>query len=180
MKDSRSYMDNEVRIMQRGSYYLTPFLHGHVSEFISVIHPENVREIIRLGYENVADGLAQMVEDSECYIARDGQGKIVFVGGVTLDADTPQMFALFTKDIKENFTLLARGSKMLVSLFDQSYPMMSMTIYFEYYPMISWAEWLGFEIVGCSEYLDAQYVEFVRCNPNKNFVVSDTARPVMH
>ena len=104
----------------------------------------------------------------------------MFVGGVLLDMDNPQMFALFTTKIKDNFTLLARGSKMLVNFFDKTYPLLTMTISAEYEAMLNWAAWLGFEPVGFSEYKNTQYVEFVRCNLQKNSVVNSLARPVMH
>lgn len=173
-------MDNEVRIMERGSYYLTPFLEEHVYEFIHIIHPENIREFTQLGHTNIVDALIEVAETSEVYLVRDGNGEIVFVGGVLLDMDNPQMFALFTTKIKDNFTLLARGSKMLVNFFDKTYPLLTMTISAEYEAMLNWAAWLGFEPVGFSEHKNTQYVEFVRCNLQKNSVVNSLARPVMH
>lgn len=171
---------DEIKIMERGSYYLTPFQEDHVYEFIHVIHPENVRELYKLGHTNVIDALKEMTEMSEVYLVRDGKGEIVFVGGLFFDEDTPQMFAMFSSKLKDNFTVLARGSKMLINFFDKSYPMLSMTIQADYESMLNWAAWLGFEPVGISDYKNAQYVEFVRCNPAKNYVSHETSRPVMH
>ena len=179
MKGIKNFMD-EIKIMERGSYYLTPFQEDHVYEFIHVIHPENVRELYKLGHTNVIDALKEMTEMSEVYLVRDGKGEIVFVGGLFFDEDTPQMFAMFSSKLKDNFTVLARGSKMLINFFDKSYPMLSMTIQADYEAMLNWAAWLGFEPVGISDYKNAQYVEFVRCNPAKNYVSHETSRPVMH
>lgn len=171
---------DELRIMERGAYYLTPFTEDHIYEFIHVIHPENVREIIKLGYPNVMDALKEWVTAGEIYLVRDGNLEIVFVGGVFLDGEHPQMFALFSSKLKDNFKLLARGSKMLVSFFDKTYPLMTMTIDVEYESMLNWAAWLGFEPVGFHEWKNNKYIEFVRCNPDKNYVSHETSRPVMH
>jgi len=179
MRGIRNFMD-EIKIMQRGSYYLTPFNEDHVYEFVHVIHPENVREIYKLGHTSVIDALKEMTEMSEVYLVRDGQGEIVFVGGLLFDQKIPQMFAMFSSKLKSNFTVLARGSKMLINFFDQSYPSLSMTIQADYEAMLNWAAWLGFEPVCTAEYKNTQYVEFVRCNPVKNYVSHETSRPVMH
>lgn len=173
-------MDNEIKVMERGSYYLTPFLEEHVHEFIHIIHPENVRELTLLGHTNIADALREVAETSDVYLVRDGNDEIIFVGGVILDLDNPQMFAMFTTKIRDNFTLLARGSKMLTTFFDKTYPVLTMSINAQYDIMVNWAAWLGFEPIGLSEYKNQEYVEFVRCNPSENFVVSKSARPVMH
>ena len=166
--------------MQRGSYYLTPFLEHHVYEFVHIIHPENVRELTKLGHTNIAEALREVAETSEVYLVRDGNDEIVFVGGVLLDLDNPQMFALFTTKLKDNFTLLARGSKMLISFLDQTYPMLTMTIDAEYEAMLNWAAWLGFEPVGIAATSSAQYVEFVRCNFDLDDDSPDVSRPTKH
>ena len=173
-------MDNEVKIMERGSYYLTPFLEHHVYEFIHIIHPENVREFTQLGYTNIVDALIEVSKTSEVYLVRDGNGEIVFVGGVILDIENPQMFGLFTIKIRDNFTLLARGSKMLTNFFDKTYPLLTMTINAKYPAMANWAAWLGFEPVGVIEDNNNKYVEFVRCNPKGKSVYDGTLRPVIH
>ena len=170
----------EPKIMTRGAYYLTPFTEDHIYEFIHVIHPENVRELIELGHTNITDALHEMVETAEVYLVRDGEGEIIFVGGVYIDDTDPQMFALFSSKLRDNFKVLARGSKMLVSFFDKTYNLMTMTINMRYEAMINWAAWLGFEPVGTSEWKKQQYVEFVRCNPSLNYVSHETSRPVMH
>ena len=179
MRDGRSCMD-EPKIMTRGACYLTPFREHHIYEFIHVIHPENVRELIELGHTNVKDALTEMVETAEVYLVRDGNNEIIFVGGVYIDEEDPQMFALFSTKIGDNFKVLARGSKMLVSFFDKTYSLMTMTINARYEAMLNWAAWLGFQPVGTSEWKKHQYIEFVRCNSSKNYVSHETSRPVIH
>lgn len=173
-------MDNEVKVLTRGAYYMTPFTEEHVHEFIHVIHPENIRELFQLGHTNVVDALNEVAETCEAYLVRDKDDEIVFVGGLFFDEEAPQMFALFTTKIGSNFTLLARGSKMLVNYFDKTHAVLTMTINANYEAMLNWAAWLGFEPVGMNEWKKQQYVDFVRCNPALNYVSHETSRPVMH
>jgi hypothetical protein len=172
----------EVRIIQRGEYYLTPMSKEHIDGFLEVISIENQREILLQGYPSIEVALNRMMEQAEVYIARHNNGDIIFVGGLwhNDDMDFPQMFALFSEEIKSNFKMLARGSLMLVSFFDKTQSAMSMSILSEYSPMVQWATWLGFEPVGLSDHNDNQYVDFVRCNPTKKNVYDSTSRPVMH
>jgi hypothetical protein len=180
MKASRNFMDDEPKILTRGAYYMTPFTEEHVHEFIHVIHPENVRELFKLGHTNVVEALNEIAETCEAYLVRDKDDEIVFVGGLVFEDEAPQMFALFTTKIGHNFKLLARGSKMLVNYFDKTHAVLTMTINANYEAMLNWGAWLGFEPVGMSEHKKTQYVEFVRCNPALNYVSHETSRPVMH
>ena len=173
-------MDNEPKVLTRGSYYMTPFTEEHIHEFVHVIHPENVREIFKLGYTNIIDALNKIANECEGYLVRDADNEIVFVGGLLFQDEAPQMFALFTTKIGYNFKLLARGSKMLVNYFDKTHAVLTMTICSDYEAMLNWAVWLGFEPVGMHDHKKTQYVEFVRCNPELNYVSHETSRPVMH
>lgn len=168
--------------MSRGKYYLTPFYHEHIDEFAELMSEENIREIMLLGHSSVHEALEKMVNKSEAYLARETGGNIIFVGGLWHhdDIDHPQMFALFTKEIKDNMAVLARGSKMLINFFDQTEAKMCMTILAEHESMLNWAAWLGFEPVGIIGDDNTPYVEFVRCNPNQKNVSHNTSRPVKH
>lgn len=179
---SRSYIQDEVRIMSRGEAYLTPMRQHHIAELMQVLSPENRRELILLGYDDVHTAIQEMYDSSEVYIVRNKDKDLVFVGGLWHEANEhwPQMFAMFSYKVRENFKLLARGSKMLVSFFDQTQGGMSMTILSDYEFMLDWASWLGFEAVGVSMNGENKYVEFVRCNPNKSNVYNLTSRPVTH
>lgn len=180
MKASRNFMD-ELRIMERGGYYLTPFQDDHIYEFIHIIHPENIKELLETGlYPDVLSALKDLTRKSEVYLVRDKNDEIIFVGGLFFDEDTPQMFAMFSTKIKDNFFVLARGSKMLVNFFDKTYPMLSMVIKSDYADMLQWAAWLGFETVGCSQYKNINFIHFVRCNPDANDVVDELSRPIKH
>jgi len=46
--------------------------------------------------------------------------------------------------------------------------------------MLNWAVWLGFHPTGFTQEKNIQYVDFVRCNPKKNYVSDKTSRPVIH
>lgn len=92
------------------------------------------------------------------------------------DQDFPQLYAMFSEKIKDNFHAMARGSKMLVNFFDKTENYMTMTILSDYQIMLDWAGWLGFEAVGVSE----GYVDFVRCNPAQKNVYDKSLRPITH
>ena len=180
--DSRSYIQDEVKIISRGGAYLTPMQEYHIPELLEVLSQENRRELKLLGYADIIFALRDMYESSEVYIVRNKDGDLVFAGGLWHEANEewPQMFAMFSYKVRENFNLLARGSKMLVNFFDQTQHGMSMTILSEYEFMLDWAVWLGFEPVGVIEDNSNKYVEFVRCNPKGKSVYDGPLRPVIH
>jgi hypothetical protein len=168
--------------MQRGEFYLTPFTFNHIDEVVAELSQENRREIKLLGYSDVREAITEMYETSECYICRkEGEG-FIMVGGLWFDEDQewPQMFAMFSDKIKENFVAMARGSKMFVNHFDKCHAGLSMTVLADYESILQWAAWLGFEAVGVSTYGVNKYVDFVRCNPNNKNVYDATLRPAMH
>ena len=44
----KSYMD-EVKILQSGSYYMTPFHPNHILEMLPILHKETEKELLNLG-----------------------------------------------------------------------------------------------------------------------------------
>jgi hypothetical protein len=172
----------DVKLLKRGKYYLTPLRKDHLPEIEKYLSQENRRELKLLGYENVMDALEEMQEYSECYLARKEGEPFLFVGGLWFsgEEDMPQMFAMFSNQLEENFTAIARGSKMLMDYLDQTNPNTTMTILSEYEHMIQWAVWLGYEPVGVAASGAAKYVEFVRCKYPHESVYDDISRPVMH
>jgi hypothetical protein len=177
----KSYMD-ELKVIKRGEYYLTPLAEKHIDELLEVLSDENIEEIKLLGYSSPKQALTEMHEGAEAYIVRKGNSPPLCVGGIFYDSadDTPQMFAMFSRDMKDNFHAISRGSKMFVNFFDQSHDAMTMTILAKFSSMLNWATWLGFEPVGISEHRKNEYVEFVRCNPLRKNVSDELSRPVMH
>lgn len=172
----------EIKIINRGKYYLTPFQSHHIEEFEKVISPENTREILLMGHKTINEALHEMFNTAEVYLAREEGGDIIFVGGLwhSEDLEFPQLFALFSNAIVNNFAMLARGSKMLINFFDKTQGGLCMTILSDYEDMLSWAAWLGFEPVGTVSANNSTYVDFVRCNPNQKNVYDLSSRPVMH
>jgi len=143
---------------------------------------ENRHELAILGHVDVREALIEMYETSECYICRKEGESFIMVGGLWFDDDQtwPQMFAMFSDKIKENFHAMARGSRMLVNFFDQSHAGLSMTINGDFEFVLDWAAWLDFEAVGVATMGPHKYVDFVRCNPNGKNVYDGTSRPVVH
>lgn len=171
----------EVKIISRGDYYLTPFTLDHIDEVVEHLSPESKRELILLGHKSVREALSEMYECSTAYIARRNNDTFLMVGGLWYDDELePQMFAMFSNGLKQNFHALARGSKLLINFFDQTEDMMTMTILAEYEPILNWASWLGFEPIGVSSNGESKYVDFVRCNPSKKTVYNKSLRPITH
>jgi len=179
-KDSKR--STEVKVLQRGKYYLTPFTLDHIDEVVRGLSAENRRELKLLGHVDVKEALIEMYETSECYLCRKEGEDFIMVGGLWFDDDQnwPQMFAMFSDKIKENFHAMARGSQMFVSYFDQWHDGLSMTVLADYEFILDWAAWLGFEAVGVSVAGPNKYVDFVRCNTDGNNVYDEASRPVMH
>ncbi len=177
-----SNSSTEVKIIQRGQYYLTPFQPYHIDEVVNNLSIENQRELFILGHTDIRKAIEEMYECSECYLARREGETFLAVGGLWYndDQDHPQMFAMFSDKIKESFVATARGSRMFLDFFDKTQSLLTMTILTDYQFMLDWAVWLRFEPVGFSETNNHKYVEFVRCNPNKKNVYDDSLRPVMH
>ena len=180
LKDSKE--STEAKILQRGEYYLTPFTLDHIDEVIKGLTKENVKELVLLGYTDIRKALVDMHESSECYLCRKNNEEFIMVGGLwfTEDQEWPQMFAMFSDKIRENFIAMARGSVMFVDYFDQFHSGLSMTILKEYKFILDWASWLGFEAVGIISNNEIEYVDFVRCNPNQKDVYDCTLQPVIH
>ncbi len=180
-RGSRNCMD-DIKVVTRGNYYLTPFNQDHIPEVLNTLTKESRYDLKCLGYTDVSEAMDSVIDESECYVAKSNNGPIICISGLFFaeDWESPQMFALFTNHAKKNFHVMARGSKMVVDFFDLSYPSMSMSILDEFSIMLNWAAWLGFEPVGFSQHLNNNYVEFVRCNPKEKNVSHKLSRPVMH
>lgn len=161
---------------------MTPLSPFHLDEIAEQMSHENKRELRLLGYTDIRVAVSEMYETSEAYIVRKEGGPILFVGGLWFaeDQDYPQMFALFMKEAMENYFLLARGSKMLLSYLKASNDHMTMTILSDYEGMLNWATWLGFEPIGVIESGGFKYVEFIHCNLGENCVYDKAPRPVIH
>ncbi len=99
-----SKTSTEIKILQRGEFYLTPFTLDHVEEVAQNLSLENRHELAILGHVDVREALIEMYESSECYICRKEGESFIMVGGLWFDDDQtwPQMFAMFSDKIKEN------------------------------------------------------------------------------
>ena len=171
----------EVKVLRRGKYYLTPFTLLHIPEVVAGLSKESVHELKLLGHTSVSQALEEMYRCADCYIVRKEGEDFLMVCGLWYDGDVgdqdfPQMYAMFSNKIKDNFHAIARGSKMLINFFDKTESYMTMTILSDYQIMLDWAGWLGFEAVGVSD----KYVDFIRCNPAQKNVYDKSLRPITH
>ncbi len=154
----------------------------HIDEIDITLSPENKRELKLLGYPTTRAALDLMYREAQAYVVKTEGGPIIMTGGLLFneDQDIPQMFAMFSNNAFQNFTLLARGSRMLLEYLTSYHPKLSMTILGDYDGVKRWAEWLGFEPVGVFHINENKYIEFIYCNLNKNCVYDEPQRPVIH
>jgi len=172
----------ETKILERGAFYMTPLSPFHLDEIAKNMAHENRRELRLLGYTDLRVAMSEMYEQAEAYIVRKEGGPIICAGGLWFngDQDHPQMFTIFTEEAKNNFVMLARGSRMLVDFLSQAQDHMTMTVLADYEGILNWAVWLGFEPIGTIASGENKYVEFIRCNLEENCVYDRTPRPVIH
>tara|TARA_R110000772_G_scaffold54324_1_gene124056 strand:+ start:6264 stop:6788 length:525 start_codon:yes stop_codon:yes gene_type:complete len=173
---------DDLKVMQRGKFYLTPLQYNHVEEICSNLPPEGLHDIYCLGYDSPKEAILEMMENSEVYIVKSKDGPILCVTGLVFDntIEWPQFFCIFTNEVKENLRLLVIGSRMVIRFFDKTHPQLCMSISSDFPIMLNWAASLGFEAVGFSEATDCKYIDFVRCNPIGKSVSHKSSRPVMH
>ena len=171
-----------VEVFRQGNYSVTPVTMDDFDEIVEHLSNENVEELMLLGYNSYRDAIRDMILTAECYIARKEGQPFTFVGGLWPDPDLgpPQMFALFSSDLRKNFVSIAKGSKALLKMFDQHHDTLSMTILARNEAMLNWASWLGFVPEAITEQSGGQYVSFVRCILPKTNVYTCESRPVMH
>jgi hypothetical protein len=171
-----------AEVLRRGKYSLTPVILEDLDEIVEHLSEQNVEELMLLGHSNVSEAIRYMILNTECYIARKDGHPFTFVGGLwpDLDGNAPQMFALFSSDLRENFVSIARGSKDLLKIFEQYHDTILMKILMKNEAMLNWACWLGFTPVEIIESDGVQYVSFVRCILPKTNVYTCESRPVMH
>ena len=171
-----------AEVFRQGSYSVTPVTMDDFDEIVEHLSEKNVEELFLLGYDSVEEAIDDMIASAECYIARKDGYTFTFVGGLWPDADgdPPQMFAMFSSDLRKNFVSIAKGSKALIKMFDQYHDTMTMTILAKNEAMLNWATWLGFSPVSITERHGEEYVSFVRCIMPKTNVYTNESRPVMH
>jgi len=171
-----------AEVFRQGLFSVTQVTMDDFDEIVEHLSDKNVEELKLLGYLSVGSAIEDMILNAECYIARKDGNPFTFVGGLwpDPDGDPPQMFALFSSDLRENFVSIAKGSKALVKMFDNYHTTLQMTILAKNEAMLNWASWLGFEPIAISENADEKYVSFVRCILPKTNVYTNESRPVMH
>jgi hypothetical protein len=156
-----------AEVLRRGKYSLTPVILEDLDEIVEHLSEQNVEELMLLGHSNVSEAIRY---------------PFTFVGGLwpDLDGNAPQMFALFSSDLRENFVSIARGSKDLLKIFEQYHDTILMKILMKNEAMLNWACWLGFTPEEIIESDGVAYVSFVRCILPKTNVYTGESRPVMH
>lgn len=169
----------DVKILKRGGVYITPAKHKHFDMIERYLSPESVEELAILGYE-VRDAMETMLETSQAFVIMKDDGTFLGVAGLQHFGQYPQMFAMFSTEVKGNFVAMARGSRMLLRMFQAQEDTITMTILAKHGAMIQWAAWLGFGLTGSSVRDGHEYVEFVRCCCPECCGGNKPPRPAMH
>ena len=169
----------DVKVLKRGGVYITPAKHSHIDMIERHLSPESVEELAILGYE-VRDAMEVMLETSQSFAIMKDDGTFLGVAGLQHFGDHPQMFGMFSNAVKDNYVALARGSRMLLQMFEAQEETIVMAILSKHEAMVQWAAWLGFNVSGVYEDNGHEYVQFVRCRCPSCCVATESRRPAMH
>ena len=82
-------MDDEVKILTRGDYYMTPLKSFHREEFKENLSEENKQELAMLGHTDLDEVFNVMSETAQAYVVRRTGKPLIFVG---LVPDKPMIF----------------------------------------------------------------------------------------
>ena len=179
---SKSFIINEKRLMEKKGAYITPMKQHHISEITQNICEESLEELRDLGWRHPLDFVSAIHNKSEVYICRNKNKDFIFLSGLTFreEGQFPIFFSLLSNKIRKNKYIAFRMSKALVKFFDQTELGMMTQISHKYPSMMQLAVILGFEPMGFVSSKNPEYIEFVRCNPNKINVYNNSLRPISH
>ncbi len=180
--DSKSFIQNEKRLMEKNGAYITPMKKHHISEITENICKESLEELSHLGWQNPLNFVLAIYEMSEGYVCRNKNKEFIFLSGLTFrkEGDFPIFFSLLSNKIRKNKYIAFKMGKALVNFFDQTELGMTTQISYKYTSMIHTAALLGFEPIDFVSSENREYIEFVRCNPNKINVYNNSLRPISH
>jgi hypothetical protein len=179
---SKSFIISEKKLMERSGAYLTPMKQHHIAEVTNNLCPETLEELSNLGWRHPLDVILEVYDRSEVYVCRNSKKEFIFLSGLTFSeqGEFPLFFSMFSNKIRKNKYTAFKMSKLLINLFDITELGMTIQISHKYPNMMHWAVMLGFEPMGFVSSKNPEYVEFVRCNPNKINVYNNSLRPISH
>jgi len=103
------------------------------------------------------------------------------VGTVPLDNDTARVWLLGTDGITNNFRPFLRACKPAMELLQANYSVLENFVPADHHDTIMWLSWCGFTFdQEMYEIYGHTFMRFERCAVDKNDVIGELSRPVMH
>ena len=147
---------------------------SHIFPFLENLSNENKREFEELYESDPLECLLDCLKDEMVYAIVKGNMPLA-ITGITEDA---QMWALFSKHMKQNWISFARASPDLIGFYHMFYDQILCDVWTKSDMIVQWLGYLGFEPIFLSK--DSETLHFVRCKSVDNNTNSLVSRPVMH
>jgi len=147
---------------------------SHIFPFLENLSNENKREFAELYESDPLECLLDCLKDEMVYAIVKGNMPLA-ITGITEDA---QMWALFSKHMKQNWISFARASPDLIGFYHMFYDQILCDVWTKSDMIVQWLGYLGFEPIFLSK--DSETLHFVRCKSVDNNTNSLVSRPVMH
>lgn len=147
---------------------------SHIFPFLENLSNENKREFAELYESDPLECLLDCLKDEMVYAIVKGNMPLA-ITGITEDA---QMWALFSKHMKQNWISFARASPDLIGFYHMFYDQILCDVWTKSDMIVQWLGYLGFEPIFLSK--DSETLHFVRCKSVDNNTNSFVSRPVMH
>jgi hypothetical protein len=149
---------------------------AHIFPFLKNLSDENVREFSDLYESDPLECLLECLKDKDemVYAVVKGDEPLA-ITGISNEA---QMWALFSKNMRQNWIRFARASPDLIGYYHLFHDQISCDVWTESNMILQWLAYLEFEPIFLSK--DSEILHFVRCKSDDNNVDSLISRPVMH
>ena len=146
----------------------------HIFPFVESLSDENKREFSELYKLDPLETLLKFIGDENTYTVVKGDVPLAITG---INEDS-QMWALFSKYMRQNWIRFARASPDLIGFYHMYHDQISCDVWTKSDMIVQWLAYLEFEPIFLSK--DSEILHFVRCKSSDNNVDSLISRPVMH
>jgi len=146
----------------------------HIFPFLQDMSIENKREFSELYKLDPLESLLQCLNDDMVFAVVKGDRPLAITG----INEHSQMWALFSKYMKQNWIRFARASPDLIGFYHLYHDQISCDVWTESDMIVQWLAYLEFEPIFISK--ESNILHFVRCNLDSNNTNSRISRPVMH
>ncbi len=159
---------------------LVDFDEGHIADFVKNISGENMREFESLYKLSPTEALKGVVGDPFVFTVLKEE-RPVAITGLVLHSDHAQMWAIFSKELRNHWISFARASRKLVEFYHGFHQELRSDVWTENDMIHQWLLHLGFMPEDVIEAKNGQsVVRFVRCGSVPKSVQTATSRPVLH